>query len=343
MQKTAFCSELSPTASIPWWVGVGSQVEHVNSSNLNQFDGVDQHGKSGSMLKSQHIMGQAPEKEKDSVIHLDFSVGDDKNSLKGNNMCNNQINGFQQFSPSQQKGCFELGIGPSMVCANYPLLDQCHGLFAAYGTQQMDQSPMEAGPAWGVVLGIYVRTLLPRGRIMLPFSVATEDGPIYVNPKQYHGILRRRKIRAKEGLQKRSAKDKPYLHESRHRHACRRPRGAGGRFLNTKSLENEKSEHEKKKTYGPQAFPSSQAQSSSSEVLQSESVNFYSPNKVSDSKSSTFSGSEVTSMYYSKEFDCFRVSSARPFAFHPLSIMEASRQGTNWVTAADGCCDFFKV
>lgn len=276
---------------------MGSQVEHVNSSNLNEFDGVDQHGKSGSMLKSQHIMGQAPEKEKDSVIHLDFSAGDDKNSLKGNNMCNNQINGFQQFSPSQQKGCFELGIGQSMI----------------------------------------------QGRIMLPFSVATEDGPIYVNPKQYHGILRRRKIRAKEGLQKRSAKDKPYLHESRHRHACRRPRGAGGRFLNTKSMENEKSEHEKKKTSGQQAFPSSQAQSSSSEVLQSESVNFYSPNKVSDSKTSTFSGSEVTSMYYSKEFDCFRVSSARPFAFHPLSSMEASRQGTNWVTAADGCCDFFKV
>jgi len=43
---------------------------------------------------------------------------------------------------------------------------------------------------------------------MLPFSVTTEDGPIYVNPKQYHGILRRRKIRAKEGLQKRPAKDK---------------------------------------------------------------------------------------------------------------------------------------
>jgi len=75
MQKTAFCSQLSPIASIPWWVGVGSQVEHVNSSNLNQFDGVDQHGKSGSMLKSQLIMGQAPEKEKDSVIHLDFSAG----------------------------------------------------------------------------------------------------------------------------------------------------------------------------------------------------------------------------------------------------------------------------
>uniref|UniRef100_A0A7C9E1J2 Nuclear transcription factor Y subunit n=1 Tax=Opuntia streptacantha TaxID=393608 RepID=A0A7C9E1J2_OPUST len=320
MQKTAFCSQLSPIASIPWWVGVGTQVEHVNSSHLSQFDGMDQHEKSGGMLKYHHIMGQAPEKEKDSVIHLDFSAGDNKNSLKGNNMCNNQANGFQQFSPPQQKGCFELGMGQSMVCANYPLADQCQGLFAAYGTQPMIQ-----------------------GRVMLPFSVTTEDGPIYVNPKQYHGILRRRKIRAKEGLQKRPAKDKPYLHESRHRHACRRPRGAGGRFLNTKSLENEKSEHEKKKTSGQQTFPSSQAHSSSSEVLQSESVNFNSPNKVSESKSSTFSGSEVTSMYYSKEFDCFRVSSARPFAFHPLSNMEGSRQGSSWVTATDGCCDFFKV
>jgi len=75
MQKTAFCSQLSPIASIPWWVGVGTQVEHVNSSHLSQFDGMDQHEKSGGMLKSHHIMGQAPEKEKDSVIHLDFSAG----------------------------------------------------------------------------------------------------------------------------------------------------------------------------------------------------------------------------------------------------------------------------
>lgn len=47
-----------------------------------------------------------------------------------------------------------------------------------------------------------------QGRAMLPFSVTTEDGPIYVNPKQYHGILRRRKMRAKEGMKNRSTKDK---------------------------------------------------------------------------------------------------------------------------------------
>ena len=71
----------------------------------------------------------------------------------------------------------------------------------------------------------------------------SNEQPYYVNAKQYYRILKRRYARAKlEERLRVSRERKPYLHESRHKHAMRRPRGQGGRFLTAAEIKEKKTQ-----------------------------------------------------------------------------------------------------
>ncbi|KAI4982379.1 hypothetical protein ZWY2020_022871 [Hordeum vulgare] len=117
--------------------------------------------------------------------------------------------------------------GHPMACISYPFSDSGSGVWAAYGSQAMFH-PLTAGGGSSAT-----------ARVPLPLELAADE-PIFVNPKQYNGILRRRQLRAKLEAQNKLTKNrKPYLHESRHLHAMKRARGSGGRFLNSKQLQQQ--------------------------------------------------------------------------------------------------------
>jgi hypothetical protein len=94
--------------------------------------------------------------------------------------------------------------------------------------QPKAQHPFSAIPFYFPFLGGTYRRPLPPELI--------EEEPIYVNPRQYERIIKRRIQKASRGIKNEvtasdKAKAKPYKHLSRHLHAKRRVRGKGGRFL----------------------------------------------------------------------------------------------------------------
>uniref|UniRef100_A0A1J3GP03 Nuclear transcription factor Y subunit n=1 Tax=Noccaea caerulescens TaxID=107243 RepID=A0A1J3GP03_NOCCA len=186
--------------------------------------------------------------------------------------------------------CFEFGFAQPTIYTKHPHAEQYYGVVSAYGSQ------------------------MSSSRVMLPLKMETEeDGTIYVNSKQYHGIIRRRQSRAKAVLKNKlsNCRKQPYMHHSRHLHAMRRPRGSGGRFLNTNKADP-----------GKQSKASS---SQNSQVFHPEDETMTHPSR--ERYVPKVSGSQVTSMDY------FLSSSV-----HSLGGMVTP---SKWIASAMdiGCCD----
>ncbi|GAB4829429.1 hypothetical protein Ancab_019100 [Ancistrocladus abbreviatus] len=140
-------------------------------------------------------------------------------------------------TPNVQYGGLSPVAGQPMAQAAYPYPDPYYrSIFAPCDAQSYPTQPYPVQPMVHLQLMGIQHAGLP-----LP-SDAVEE-PVFVNAKQYRGILRRRQSRAKAESENKAIKSrKPYLHESRHLHALRRARGCGGRFLNSKQKENQEEE-----------------------------------------------------------------------------------------------------
>ncbi|XP_009613978.1 nuclear transcription factor Y subunit A-2 [Nicotiana tabacum] len=236
---------------------------------------------------------------------------DSKSSEKAEKLSNVLDGVSTKSSNMDYQGHFE-----PLIYAKYPYGEKCLGLFSTYGSQVS-------------------------GRIMLPLNLTSDEGPIFVNAKQYHGILRRRKFRAKEMENKLLKPRKPFLHLSRHLHAMRRPRGGGGRFLNTRKMNGSINDDTNgtTKTSNRKSQPTG---SQNSEVLQSDHIgNFNSPKETTSRMSCN--SSEVTSFYSRGNLDTYPVNNPRPSVQAFFDMMNTGHDipmGSKWGSAAaDSCCN----
>uniref|UniRef100_A0A0D9WVN4 Nuclear transcription factor Y subunit n=2 Tax=Leersia perrieri TaxID=77586 RepID=A0A0D9WVN4_9ORYZ len=229
--------------AMPWWAGAGSQPllgaageesfcqlsnAIMNDSRVLQDHHHHNHNQilAAGRQMQHHFPAMPPERRHNNPHHphpppaaensvMKFPIiSGDSDLGKDLKFHDSSVPTIAAYSPLQEyQGHFELALAQSMVCTNFCNSDQSYGVYSPYGAQTM------------------------AGRMLLPPAIATDVGPVYVNAKQFNGILRRRLARAKADRDHRVSRSrKPYLHESRHRHAMRRARGSGGRFLNTKNV-----------------------------------------------------------------------------------------------------------
>ncbi|TKY68127.1 Nuclear transcription factor Y subunit A-1 [Spatholobus suberectus] len=225
----------------PWWRGVRENAS--KSSSADQLKDSIMNGVTRSVTNEGLADGVDFNKQRQSMVSSSLP-GADKS---GGGVAKEYENIKHALSSTPFTMDKHLAPNPKMelvghsVVLTSPYSDAQYGqILTTYGQQVMINTQLYG---------------MHHARMPLPLEM--EEEPVYVNAKQYHGILRRRQSRAKAELEKKVIKNrKPYLHESRHLHAMRRARGNGGRFLNTKKLEHNNSNATSEKRNNTGANPS---------------------------------------------------------------------------------------
>ncbi|KAI4323411.1 hypothetical protein L6164_023019 [Bauhinia variegata] len=214
--------------SQPWWRGVGEGAFFGDSAA--KLSSTESH--SGSILNG------AKHSEDNEGLPVGVNFNKQAQLIASENGTGGDVGKVHQhIKHIQSSAAFTVGkhldpnsqkelIGHSIVLTSYPYSDaQYGGILTTYAPPTLISPHL-----YGI------------NHSRMPLPIEMEEEPVYVNAKQYHGILRRRQSRAKAELEKKVIKvRKPYLHESRHLHAMRRARGCGGRFLNKKKLDSNNS------------------------------------------------------------------------------------------------------